>query len=1461
MSLEQSKSQGQIITVIQNSLILAAIYFLLGIAGLQLAIPPGYATAIFPSAGIACAAVLLGGVRLLPGVWIGSTGINLWIASSQGSLGYENLFLSAIIALGATLQAWLTVFLVRKYLKAAWLRLDDDRDIIQLLFMAGPMACLISASWANITLLLFDMISVDELFFNWWNWWIGDTLGVLLFAPLTLMVLQRNNPLWRYRLKTVAIPSIFVTAGIVAAFVYVSNNEFMRIKQQIVGHGLSLSSQLRSKLLSYEEIVASLNNLLVTYPHLTVSEFERFSSQSFVAHTDLQALSWNPVIKNEGREQIEAEIGTQMQLSDFKLTQRDASGKLIPAGLRNEYVVVRYIEPLNINRSALGYDIASDAIRSAALNVATQTQMPAATAPIRLVQEQGSSMGVLLLNPVYLEEASQQQNASGNRIPYGFAVGVFRVEQMLTHLFENGLPKGLSLTLEDKQTATPEGGLLYQAGKISSPESSVFTWMDELPFNGRLWRLTLYSSQEYMASNRSFLAWMVLATGLVLASLLQAFLLAMTGRTALVQRQVQEQTKTLQQESEKNRALLRNGSDGIHILDVDGNILEISDSFCDMLGYQRDELIGMNISKWDAHFLPSELTEKIQQIFLKKARVQFETRHKRKNGTLFDVEISCLTLFLAGKKALFCSSRDITDRKHSESLLTSSENKYRSLVELAGDAIILADTGTGIIIDCNQRAESLLGKSKIEIIGLHHSALHPAGRGVNYKELTLKEPLQSGNANSSDAYVFHQNGKTVPVEITARVIELDGNEVFFVILRDITERKRTEERIQLLLNEQRAMLESELIGIAKAKNRMIVWNNPTFEKMLGYNKDELVGLSTKMFYASETAFEALGVEAYSLLQSGNVFRNEVEFVCKDGRPIWVDLTGVMLDADKGESLWSFSDITERKKVQDALEQSVSLLKATLESTADGILTVDCSERITGFNEKFITLWNIPPSLMETQADERVLAFVLDQLVDPDGFLRKVRRLYHQPQEESFDVISFKNGRIFERYSRPQRHNDAIVGRVWSFRDVTERKLAEQELDQYRYSLEALVSERSQKISELNRQLEQRAVDSEVANKAKSSFIANMSHEIRTPMNAIIGMTYLLQRKGQLTEEQQDKLAKIANASEHLLSIINDVLDLSKIEAGKLTLENAEFSLTEIIDKLTSLIGDRIRAKGLRFAVNINQVPAQLKGDVTRISQMLVNYLSNAVKFTEHGVITLDACILEESVTDLLLRFTVQDTGIGVTDEQKARLFTAFEQADNSTTRKFGGTGLGLAINRNLAKLMGGDVGVESVPGEGSQFWFTVRLAKTTTDSSSRFKHEAEIVSSEELIKRHYSGTRVLIVEDDEINRMIAEEMLIESGLILDFAENGRIAIEKAGAAPYALILMDMQMPEMSGVDSTRAIRQLPGYSLTPIIAMTANAFNEDRQACFDAGMNAHLSKPVTPEELYKTLLEWLAKIQ
>ncbi len=1442
----------KLIFSVSRSLLLAALYSLLGVAGLKLAIAPGYATAIFPAAGVACAAVLYGGFQLLPGVWLGSLSINLWIAANQGELDARSVALAVIISLGATLQTWLAVTLARQRVKDSWLTLDNERDIILLLFYVGPIACLISSSCANVALLLFNGISINEVFFNWWNWWIGDSIGVLLFAPLTLMVLQRTDPIWQTRLKTVAIPSLIIIAGIIAAFIYVSNSETQRIKRNIAENGLSLSNQLQAKLSSYREIVASLNNLIQTYPTLNFSEFERFSMPSFGTHHDLQALSWNPVIKAENREKLESEIGSEIHTGGFKLTQRDQSGKLVPAEDRNEYVVVRYITPLETNLNAVGYDIASEGLRLAAIKAATQTGRPTATEPVRLVQEYGSSAGVLLFHPVYLNSL----NSSIATQPYGFAVGVFRVEKMLEQLLEKGLPKYMALSLVDTQAAAD--GLLYRVGQMPNPKLDEFSWKNEIPFNGRLWHMTAYPTTAYLAANRSLLAWGWLAGGLILASLLQVLLLAMTGRASAVQKQVEMQTITLRRESEKNLALLHNASDGIHILDADGNIVECSKSFCEMLGYEYDEMIGMHVSAWDSNFSPTELKDVVRNQILKKSRSEFETRHKRKDGTIFDVEVSGFPLILDGLQVLFNSSRDISARKQSETRLISSENKYRSLVELAGDAIFLADTVTGLILDCNQQAEKLIGKPKAEIIGMHQSKLLPADKVAQFNDL-FKGHIESGSRITSDVYVMQKDGRKIPVDIRASIIQLGEDKVIFAIFHDITERKLAEENIQLLVSEQTAMLESQLVGIVKTKNRVIVWNNSSFEKMLGYDKNELVGSSTQRLYVDQGAFEALGTAAYSALQSGYTYRTEMEFVCKDGHLIWTDLIGVILNRNLDESLWSFYDITDRKEAQKALEQSNSQLKATLESTADGILTVDGHGRITGFNQQFLILWQIPAHLIEDRDDDRALNFVLDQLLDPETFLTKVRHLYRHSNDESFDILYLKNGRIFERYSRPQRNKEAVVGRVWSFRDVTARRQAEIELEHHRHHLEELVSERSIQILELNRQLEQRALDSEAANRAKSSFIANMSHEIRTPMNAIVGFTHLMQRQGHLTEDQQDKLSKIHKASEHLLTIINNILDLSKIEAGKLTMEDVEFSLPEIIDKVTSLIGDRIRAKGLEFSVVHNHMPTPLKGDVTRINQMLLNYLGNALKFTKQGSIMLQTKILEETSTDLLLRFTVEDTGIGLTDEQKTRLFNAFEQADNSTTRKFGGTGLGLAINRHLAKLMGGEVGVESKPGLGSRFWFTVRLTKAASSSLLEFVDHGETLSAEELLKRDFAGTPILVADDDEINRLIAEEMLSHAGLRIDLAEDGQIAIEKASGGHYALILMDMQMPNVGGIDATRAIRQLKGYASTPIIAMTANAFAEDRQACLDAGMNDHLPKPVASEELYSALLQWLTR--
>ena len=417
-------------------------------------------------------------------------------------------------------------------------------------------------------------------------------------------------------------------------------------------------------------------------------------------------------------------------------------------------------------------------------------------------------------------------------------------------------------------------------------------------------------------------------------------------------------------------------------------------------------------------------------------------------------------------------------------------------------------------------------------------------------------------------------------------------------------------------------------------------------------------------------------------------------------------------------------------------------------------------------------------------------------------------------------------------------------------DITPRKHAEAELHQHRHHLEDLVASRTA-------QLEEARERAEVANLAKSRFLANMSHEIRTPMNAIIGLTHLL-RRDRLAPGQAERLRKIDDAASHLLSIVNDVLDLSKIEAGKLELEESDFRLTSLIDHVASIVSADARHKGLRLDVDGGKVPLWLRGDVTRLRQALVNYAGNAVKFTERGTVTLRARLLGEENDHLLIRFEVEDSGIGIAAEKLGGLFNAFVQADVSTTRRFGGTGLGLAITARLASLMGGEVGVESTPGKGSTFWFTAQLRRGHGPMPAQ--EEVAVDEAELSLRRLHAGARVLLADDNEVNCEVALELLGSVGLHVDIAVDGQEAVDKARATAYDLILMDVQMPRLDGFEATRAIRGFQGRAATPILAITANAFSDDRQSCLDAGMNDFVVKPVNPEALYAALLKWLPAV-
>ena len=389
----------------------------------------------------------------------------------------------------------------------------------------------------------------------------------------------------------------------------------------------------------------------------------------------------------------------------------------------------------------------------------------------------------------------------------------------------------------------------------------------------------------------------------------------------------------------------------------------------------------------------------------------------------------------------------------------------------------------------------------------------------------------------------------------------------------------------------------------------------------------------------------------------------------------------------------------------------------------------------------------------------------------------------------------------------------------------------------------------------NQELEMARAAAETANLAKSAFLATMSHEIRTPMNGVLGMVNLL-RRSHLDEKQQHYLNRIQTSGQHLLALINDILDLSKIEAGKVELASDDFRLSELIQDTLSLIEERAKAKSLELKIFSNPTDLNLRGDKIRLQQMIINLLGNAVKFTEHGSITLNCRVKQKTIDSYLMCFEVTDTGIGMTKEQQQRLFVPFEQADNSISRKYQGTGLGLTITKRIAELMGGETGAKSVIGQGSTFWFTCRLGKgqETKPAQTYITESAEVI-----LARDFKDKKILVAEDDPTNREIIGIILQECGLQVDVAFDGQEAVTRVQQADYDMVLMDMQMPVMDGLQATQIIRTMPGKKDLVIIAITANAFDDDRVKCLAAGMNDYIAKPYYPVHLFEKLVQWLGR--
>ena len=786
------------------------------------------------------------------------------------------------------------------------------------------------------------------------------------------------------------------------------------------------------------------------------------------------------------------------------------------------------------------------------------------------------------------------------------------------------------------------------------------------------------------------------------------------------------------------------------------------------------------------------------------------------------------------------------------SQLQESESRFRHFFEKNKSVMFLIDPESGAIIDANQAAASYYGYPKPSLLGMLINEINtlPPEEVAQERQRALHEERNYFNFPHRLA-----SGEIRDVEVYSTPVEAAGKPLLFSVIHDITERKQQE----------RALREASLqLALAQSAAQAGFWNwdivsgKPTWTPELF----QLLGLDPATTEASFEAWQSV-LHPDDLQEAvgriGDAVRdhvplvNEYRIVLPSGQTRWIYARGDTSYDAQGRPLYMSGlciDITSRKQIESDLHDSEETFRTLAALAPVGIYLASPDGDCIYANRRWCEMAGMSPAdalgkgwLAALHPEDReAVASNWQRMVASEGTWGHEYR------------FRTRAGRVTWVYglASPQRDSAGqIVKYIGSNLDITERKHTEAELDQYRHHLEAMVEERTKELSAAKEA-------AEAASRAKSTFLANMSHELRTPMNAIMGMTELIMRRT-TDARQMDQLGKLKHASTHLLSVINDVLDISRIEAEHLVLEQLSFKFGLVLENLMGMIGQKVAEKGLKLFFDLPPAVASLTllGDPMRLGQIFLNLAGNAVKFTAQGAITVRVKLLEEHPGDVLLRCEVQDTGIGIAIEDQRRLFTAFEQADSSMTRKYGGTGLGLAISKRLVEMMGGSIGIESTVGQGSTFWFTVSLKKSS-DADTLAPTIAE-QSAEVQLKAHHAGARILLAEDEPINQEVARGLLTDVGLTVELAEDGGCAVAMSQRSHYDLILMDMLMPMMNGIEATRVIRTLPGYARTPILAMTANAFNEDRRVCLAAGMDDHLAKPIDPDVLYETLLQWLSK--
>ena len=1139
-------------------------------------------------------------------------------------------------------------------------------------------------------------------------------------------------------------------------------------------------------------------------------------------------------------------------------------------------------------------------------------------------------------------------------------IDAIQASRQFGKLFDNGVASALPFAPDAENTVLQ--GVTYAV------ERHRVDWGDP----GGVWQLVVLDDVGALLPPAARLA--VGAGAFVLLCLLGALLLELVRSRARVHAAL-ERFKVL-------GTALGSSPVAVVITDGDGRIDWVNPQYERNTGYTLQEVRGKKPSVVASGQTPAQTYQEMWSALFAGRSWQGQFVNRRKDGGMYHDEATLSPVLDArGKRiAIVGLHEDISARVQAERELVRRERLLNELLEqqtaIFDNAPPIALVGDGKFRQFNPAFVELMGGTASGLLGLEVAVLLGGPERAKLFHSQVGPVLGAGDTVRQVTTLFRLNASSFEARMAGRNVQMDGfKNASLWVIEDVSEQRRAEIAMQQARERLELAQEAGKIGVFDVDllTGQALWS----EKLLAMmgeppgtqartRNDWVDLLHPDDRSRATTAFEA------ALHGDGAQLHDSWRIVRPDGEVRWFLSAARIFRNAEGAAVRVVGvnvDVHEQKLLEAKVAEQLDFQQALIDAIPVPLFYKGADGRYIGFNRAYEQAFGV-------RREDLIGKTVLDLSFLPEA----ERARFAEHADDALQGVQSVHKEVDLPYADGEIHHTLFWlhgflrpdgspgGAIGTFVDITDRQRAEQDL------------RRAKELAEESTAL-------------KSSFLANMSHEIRTPMNAIIGMSHLALKSG-LTTRQHDYVSKIQQAGQHLLGVINDILDFSKIEAGKLVVEKQPFVLDRMLEGVFDVVGYKAGAKGLELVCDVAaNVPANLLGDPLRLGQILINFANNAIKFTENGEISIAVRLLEAEAHRVVLRFEVRDTGIGLTEEQMGRLFQSFQQADTSTTRRYGGIGLGLAICKSLAELMGGEVGVKSTYGKGSTFWVTVQLergaparlllpppdlrgsrvlvvddnltaatvlsemllamgmhveqAHSGLEALDRLRESVALhqpyglllldwqmpgmdgielaghirgmgmaqvpkmlmitaYGREEVLRAarqqgidtvltkpvnasllldtlmqplehsthgphritaaspaadelpaEIRGASVLLVEDNELNQMVAVELLQDAGFAVDVAENGQAAIDRIERKAYDVVLMDMQMPVMDGETATRTLRSNPRHAHLPIVAMTANAMEADRQRCFAAGMNDHVAKPIEPAALWAALKRWI----